>query len=240
MILPLQDIENIQQQKGQRWAYHGMIVVIRGHEELFFEFSKREARDDCAITLLRAVSSVDLVEEPLSRSPEQDARSQASKAESKGFERARRNNPDSASSSRRGSADHGKLLLRLFARFGPNLVIVPGQSRIVFDDSDALILDFTPTRSMRITCLTIGSRGDVQPYIALCKELLAQGHRPTIATHQEFESWITGYGIEFAPVAGNPAEIMRLCVENDMFTFGFLIEASTKVSPSCSWSTYLF
>jgi len=101
---------------------------------------------------------------------------------------------------------------------------------IVFDDALVSIVDFMPTISMKITCLTIGSRGDVQPYIALCKGLLAEGHRPTIATHAEFEPWIKEHGIDFAPVAGDPAEIMRLCVENDMFTLGFFREASSKVS----------
>ena len=99
---------------------------------------------------------------------------------------------------------------------------------ILFDDPRASILNFKPTESLRITCLTIGSRGDVQPYIALCKGLLAEGHRPRIATHSEFKVWVESYGIEFAPVAGDPAELMRLCVENGMFTYSFLKEASSK------------
>ncbi len=99
---------------------------------------------------------------------------------------------------------------------------------ILFDDPRASILNFKPTESLRITCLTIGSRGDVQPYIALCKGLLAEGHKPRIATHAEFQDWVESHGIEFAPVAGDPAELMRLCVENGMFTYSFLKEASTK------------
>lgn len=82
---------------------------------------------------------------------------------------------------------------------------------------------------MRITCLTIGSRGDVQPYIALCKRLLEDGHRPKIATHAEFEPWIRSYGIDFAPVAGDPAELMRICVEYGMFTPTFLREVNIHV-----------
>lgn len=77
---------------------------------------------------------------------------------------------------------------------------------------------------MNITCLTIGSRGDVQPYIALCKGFLEEGHKATIATHAEFEPWIRSHGIDFKLVAGDPAAIMALCVENDMFTPGFLRE----------------
>lgn len=33
------------------------------------------------------------------------------------------------------------------------------------------------------TCLTIGSRGDVQPYIALCLRLMEDGHKTIIVTH---------------------------------------------------------
>ncbi|RAL60669.1 hypothetical protein DID88_009987 [Monilinia fructigena] len=99
---------------------------------------------------------------------------------------------------------------------------------ILFDDPRASILNFKPTESLRITCLTIGSRGDVQPYIALCKGLMAEGHKTRIATHLEFKDWIESHGIAFAPVDGDPAELMRICVENGMFTYSFLKEASSK------------
>lgn len=106
----------------------------------------------------------------------------------------------------------------------------PEAPPIIFDDPRASILNFKPTESWRITCLTIGSRGDVQPYIALCKGLLAEGHKPRIATHREFEPWVRKHGIDFAPVEGDPAELMRICVENGMFTYSFLKEATSKVS----------
>ena len=91
-------------------------------------------------------------------------------------------------------------------------------------------VNFKPTVSLRVTCLTIGSRGDVQPYIALCKGLLVEGHKPRIATHAEFGDWVRSHGIEFAPVDGDPAELMRICVENGIFTYSFMKEASAKVS----------
>ena len=68
----------------------------------------------------------------------------------------------------------------------------------------------------------------MQPYIALCKGFLKEGHRPKIATHAEFEPWVRKHGIDFAPVDGDPAELMRICVENGMFTISFLREASSK------------
>lgn len=60
-----------------------------------------------------------------------------------------------------------------------------------------------------VTCLTVGSRGDVQPYIALCCGLMKEGHRCRIASHPEYRSWVESYGIEFRSVGGDPAELMR-------------------------------
>ncbi|CRK44793.1 hypothetical protein BN1723_016387, partial [Verticillium longisporum] len=98
---------------------------------------------------------------------------------------------------------------------------------ILFDDPKASFLNFKPAQSLKVTCLTIGSRGDVQPYIALCKGLIAEGHRPRIATHAEFQPWIESHGIEFAKVEGDPGELMRLCIENGTFTFSFIREANS-------------
>ena len=68
----------------------------------------------------------------------------------------------------------------------------------------------------------------MQPYIALAKGLIAEGHRVRIATHGEFKDWIESHGIEFGYVGGDPAELMRICVENGMFTVSFLKEGILK------------
>lgn len=65
-----------------------------------------------------------------------------------------------------------------------------------------------PEKSLHFTCITIGTRGDVQPYIALCKGLMKEGHRCRIATHDEFQDWIEEHGIEFRTVGGDPGELM--------------------------------
>jgi sterol 3beta-glucosyltransferase len=59
---------------------------------------------------------------------------------------------------------------------------------------------FKPSRPLHVTCLTIGSRGDVQPYIALCKRLMEDGHSCRIATHGEYKEWVESHGIEFGYV----------------------------------------
>lgn len=63
-------------------------------------------------------------------------------------------------------------------------------------------------------CLTIGSRGDVQPYIALGLGLQKEGHKVTIVTHEEYKEWVTGFGIEHRTAGGDPGALMKLSVEN--------------------------
>lgn len=214
MILPLKDIENVDKEKGFRFGYSGLVVVIRGHEELFFEFGQPETRDDCAVTLHTTLESIRYLHESGTLSQEDKDHAEAAKAEHKMLQEARQD----------GHNDH-ELKLPKSVNEAPNPSEAPP---ILFDDPRVSIINFKPTESLRITCLTIGSRGDVQPYIALCKGLIAEGHRPKIVTHAEFEPWVREHGIDFAPVDGDPAELMRICVEYGMFTYSFLKEASHK------------
>lgn len=62
---------------------------------------------------------------------------------------------------------------------------------------------------MRITILTIGSRGDVQPYLALGRGLQAAGHEVRLATHAVFEDFVRGQGLDFALVEINPKELLQ-------------------------------
>lgn len=212
MILPLKDVENVDKETGFRFGYSGLCLVVRGHEELFFEFSRPETRDDFAVTLLRSLETTKALDETGILSPEEQIEASAAKAEYDSLlagkhEGTLRLSHNMDQSTRSDNSD-----------------LTP----ILFDDLTASIVNFKPTEPQRITCLTIGSRGDVQPCIALCRGLKAEGHKVKIATHTEFGPWIRSHGIDFQPVAGEPAEIMRLCVENDMFTVSFFREALSK------------
>ncbi|MEL6456793.1 MAG: glycosyltransferase [Cyanobacteria bacterium J06621_15] len=59
---------------------------------------------------------------------------------------------------------------------------------------------------MHITILTLGSRGDVQPFIALGIGLKQAGYQVKIASQATFESDIRSRGLEFALISGNPKE----------------------------------
>ncbi|HEY3310845.1 MAG TPA: glycosyltransferase [Anaerolineales bacterium] len=60
---------------------------------------------------------------------------------------------------------------------------------------------------MNITILTYGSRGDVQPFVALAQGLQKGGHNVTLAAPNRFSLLASQSGIKFAPLAGDPAEI---------------------------------
>ncbi len=53
---------------------------------------------------------------------------------------------------------------------------------------------------MKILILTIGSRGDVQPYVALGKGLQTAGHDVTICTGHLFEKIVTSHSLPFLPM----------------------------------------
>lgn len=67
-------------------------------------------------------------------------------------------------------------------------------------------------------CLTIGSRGDIQPYIALGKGLVQQGHEVFILTHDEYADWIREHGLKHRSVGGDPG-----LVSTPRLTAGFVI-----------------
>jgi len=55
-------------------------------------------------------------------------------------------------------------------------------------------------RSLRVVLATVGSRGDVQPMLALAQGFVARGHVPLIAAPPNFETWVRSLGFDFAPL----------------------------------------
>lgn len=78
---------------------------------------------------------------------------------------------------------------------------------------------------LHVVCLTIGSRGDVQPYIALALGLQEEGHRVTIVTHEEYKEWVQTFGVGHRTAGGDPGALMKLSVENKMFSPQFFKES---------------
>ncbi|HEU4327053.1 MAG TPA: glycosyltransferase [Roseiflexaceae bacterium] len=63
---------------------------------------------------------------------------------------------------------------------------------------------------MRITIIAIGSRGDIQPYVALGAELRRRGHAVRTPVPPVFRPLIEGAGLEFEPVnRADPQAMLR-------------------------------
>jgi sterol 3beta-glucosyltransferase len=62
---------------------------------------------------------------------------------------------------------------------------------------------------MKITILTYGSRGDVQPFIPLSARLISRGHYVKLAAPSRFRDLVEGYGIQFVPLPGEPEYLSR-------------------------------
>lgn len=62
---------------------------------------------------------------------------------------------------------------------------------------------------MNIAIIALGSRGDVQPYVALGKGLHEAGHAVRLITHVNYETFVRSYGLGFWPMQGDVQEIMQ-------------------------------
>ncbi len=58
-------------------------------------------------------------------------------------------------------------------------------------------------RARRIAITTLGTRGDVQPYLALAQALLARGHDVVLLAPEQFASLGAEHNVPFAPMPGD-------------------------------------
>ncbi|KAJ8490689.1 hypothetical protein OPV22_012410 [Ensete ventricosum] len=109
-------------------------------------------------------------------------------------------------------------------------------------DAEDTTFKFTrPIPKLKIAMLVVGTRGDVQPFIAFAKKLQASmltelynttlafaeptcllqefGHCVRLATHVNFRTFVKSCGLEFYPLGGDP-QIMVGCVARNK---GFLL-----------------
>lgn len=61
---------------------------------------------------------------------------------------------------------------------------------------------------MNITILTLGSRGDVVPYISLGKGLKSLGHQVRLVTFANFEALVAAQKLDFHPIQGDVQSIL--------------------------------
>ncbi|KAJ3215771.1 Sterol 3-beta-glucosyltransferase [Dinochytrium kinnereticum] len=198
VIIPISDVITAQRDKQREIFYHGLFLLLRDQSEVYFEFYSSDLRNKCLDLITGRIRAC---------------------VGGRG---------DMPSPERRvGTRRHLAVLDDVHQT----------DHHFKLDFSNVELSSLPPINGtlrktrpspMHITCLTIGTRGDVQPYIALCKGLMAHGHTCRIATHLEYQSWIESHGIEFREVKGNPAELMQCCVDNGMFTVSFIRDAASK------------
>lgn len=81
---------------------------------------------------------------------------------------------------------------------------------------------------MKLSIMTIGTRGDVQPYIAVGAGLKRAGHDVRIVTHDLFRGMADEHGLDFAPLAGNPEEMLQSEIGQKMMSASKLDLADVK------------
>jgi UDP:flavonoid glycosyltransferase YjiC (YdhE family) len=62
---------------------------------------------------------------------------------------------------------------------------------------------------MNIGVFTYGTRGDLQPYVALALGLMDKGHKVTLSATEDFKDFVEGFGIKFEPLWGNAETMMN-------------------------------
>ncbi len=61
---------------------------------------------------------------------------------------------------------------------------------------------------MKITVFAAGSRGDIQPCVALSRGLQQAGYTVRLAAPEDFAGFIQEYGVDFYPLRGDVQQIM--------------------------------
>src|SRR5947207_15854313 len=144
MVIPIKDIETARREKAYHWSNHGLVVVIRGHEELFFEFGQESARDECLELLKMNIEEckVERLEQHIHVDEESGSPDQLWFVTQAPSEQKSEIQEDIDNLAERSGED---------------------TPAIMFDSNTVSMVSFKPPEPLRFTCLTIGSRGDVQP-----------------------------------------------------------------------------
>jgi sterol 3beta-glucosyltransferase len=62
---------------------------------------------------------------------------------------------------------------------------------------------------MNVVFLTLGTRGDVQPFVALGKQMLKHGHKAVICTGVSFKNFVMENGLEFYPASSDLMALLK-------------------------------
>lgn len=71
-----------------------------------------------------------------------------------------------------------------------------------------------------VTLLTGGTRGDVQPYVALGLGLREEGYRVRVAAHDGFANFVRAWDLEFISLGENPSDLFYRAEQRDALRGG--------------------
>ncbi len=80
-----------------------------------------------------------------------------------------------------------------------------------------------PIPRMAVVLMVVGTRGDIQPFVALGKLLKANGHRVRLATHVLYRPLVEEAALEFYPLGGDPMKLSA-----------YMVKTSGRIFPKAS------
>lgn len=225
MVLPLRKIEHVNVYNDTFGLHHTLEFALAGARLFEVELGLELARDDAYSMIMTQLLAVHADEnwEPQDHEWAHNSLEKAAQT---------RKNQDYGPLHRE-DYDYFNLVLEIdkarVKMFEDKLAAALGMDiPFMLEDLPMFMTEVRLAKPMKVTFLTIGLRGDVQPYIALGKGLMREGHQVTIATHKEFGDWIRKHNMEFREIAGNPAELMDLMVLHGLMSVGFIKDAKAK------------
>ncbi|KAG8738659.1 hypothetical protein FRC10_006627 [Ceratobasidium sp. 414] len=98
---------------------------------------------------------------------------------------------------------------------------LPKSYRLPVDEPAIDFTGFKNAPPMNVNIMIVGSRGDVQPYLALGQRLRDHGHTVRLTTHETFRQSVKDAGLRFFNIGGDPHELMSYMVRNPGLMPGF-------------------
>ncbi|KAF8809557.1 glycosyltransferase family 1 protein [Phlegmacium glaucopus] len=223
--LPISMIKHVECFNLNWMSVEGVTLGIKGRPDLKFVFKSASDRD-------QAIDQINIVLNAgpkLALSPESTI---ITFPDSPGVEPSPRSTLKYGASGKRDAVDIFAPLSRSHAAAAAAAAELPPSVQRRLPKVINIPREMLITRaSLHFVCLTIGSRGDIQPYIALGLELMNLGHTVTIVTHEEYRDWIVGFGLGHRSAGGDPGALMKLSVDHKIFSADFFRESLGNFRP---------
>ena len=93
---------------------------------------------------------------------------------------------------------------------------------------------------MRIAIIASGSRGDVEPYLALGKGLQQAGHVVRFVAHENFAALVKAHGVEFWPIEGNAQAVAQSPEMRELLEKGNFLAILSKMGQDAQVNALAF